>query len=401
LSPATTLPCLLFVIAIIAAAAGVARRHPVTSFGVLFFFASHALESTLFGLELMFEHRNYLGLSGVVIAVLGLLADLRVRPVRIAGGVAVLCVLLVFVSWNRTATWENSHSLYMFAYAAHPESGRVNLYHANAKASQGQYDSAREFLGRIPVSAGRDLHGLLLDCIEHGKLDDNRVKNAVRSPGVIDGHTTSSASLLVGQLASGQCTADLARVEQLLDRVLSGAARSPRDRRTMLMAKSWLQEQRGDVDASLDSLARAQSLSNLDALPTYDSVATLIRVGRLEAAQDTLLAALDIDRTARAAYPGVAVRLAREVGGALEAAGAADAALAWYERVSRALPDQAAIPAQELRLLVDLGREDEARSLLAGLCTIAVNERFEIDHVLRAAERKLDTACGSTANGEH
>lgn len=44
------------------------KRYPIFSFGVLWFLAGHALESTIVPLILYFEHRNYLALLGPVLA---------------------------------------------------------------------------------------------------------------------------------------------------------------------------------------------------------------------------------------------------------------------------------------------------------------------------------------------
>lgn len=44
------------------------NRFPVLSFGILWFFAGHAMESSFLNLELFFEHRNYLPLLGPVVA---------------------------------------------------------------------------------------------------------------------------------------------------------------------------------------------------------------------------------------------------------------------------------------------------------------------------------------------
>ena len=41
------------------------RRAPLIALGIAFFFAAHLMESTIFPLEIMFEHRNYLASYGV------------------------------------------------------------------------------------------------------------------------------------------------------------------------------------------------------------------------------------------------------------------------------------------------------------------------------------------------
>jgi len=60
LTPWTTLPAVLGLLCVALAALVVRRRFPLFAFAVLFFLAGHLLESTVFPLELVFEHRNYL-----------------------------------------------------------------------------------------------------------------------------------------------------------------------------------------------------------------------------------------------------------------------------------------------------------------------------------------------------
>ncbi len=60
LDPWTTLPALLFVVGLIGFGFLQIRKRPFLSFAILFFFLNHAVESSIYGLELIFEHRNYL-----------------------------------------------------------------------------------------------------------------------------------------------------------------------------------------------------------------------------------------------------------------------------------------------------------------------------------------------------
>jgi len=60
LTPWTTLPAIVLVMSIIPAGLYLSRKHPVISFGILFFFLNHLIEGTVIPLELIYEHRNYL-----------------------------------------------------------------------------------------------------------------------------------------------------------------------------------------------------------------------------------------------------------------------------------------------------------------------------------------------------
>src|SRR5690606_29487200 len=69
LFPWTTLPSLACVCASMIIALWGRRRWPLLSFGVLWFLCGHLLESTVFPLELYFEHRNYLPMFGIVFSI--------------------------------------------------------------------------------------------------------------------------------------------------------------------------------------------------------------------------------------------------------------------------------------------------------------------------------------------
>lgn len=48
------------------------KRYTLASFAILWFFAGHVMESTILPLELYFEHRNYLPLLGIIVAITAL-----------------------------------------------------------------------------------------------------------------------------------------------------------------------------------------------------------------------------------------------------------------------------------------------------------------------------------------
>ena len=60
LDPWTTLPAIVGVLALVGFGFLQMRKRPMLSFGILFFFLNHLVESSIIGLELIFEHRNYL-----------------------------------------------------------------------------------------------------------------------------------------------------------------------------------------------------------------------------------------------------------------------------------------------------------------------------------------------------
>jgi hypothetical protein len=112
------------------------KRWPVTSFAVLWFLAGHALESSVFGLELSYEHRNYLPSVGffflISFMILSLLQQTKsavtLRLLLPLG----LVLVLSFTTWNRAGTWSNLHTLAETSARHHPDSPRANDFASKA-----------------------------------------------------------------------------------------------------------------------------------------------------------------------------------------------------------------------------------------------------------------------------
>lgn len=60
LQPWTTIPSIFFVLFIICFAFCIARKRPLISFCIIFYFLNHLIEGSIFNLEMIYEHRNYL-----------------------------------------------------------------------------------------------------------------------------------------------------------------------------------------------------------------------------------------------------------------------------------------------------------------------------------------------------
>jgi tetratricopeptide (TPR) repeat protein len=112
------------------------KQWPVTSFAVLWFLAGHVLESSVFGLELAYEHRNYLPSMGffflLSFMILSLLQQSKL-PVTIRILLPVgLVLVLAFTTWNRAGAWNNLHALAETSARHHPNSPRANDFASKA-----------------------------------------------------------------------------------------------------------------------------------------------------------------------------------------------------------------------------------------------------------------------------
>ena len=132
LDPPSTLPALLGVCALPAAALMLYRPAPVASFGIAFFLIGHLVESTVLPLEIMYEHRNYLPSYGILLALFYALsrAAFRAGPVRprvVWPLLASLMLLIVFNTGIRTRAWgQGGIGISLHELAHKPDSPRAH-----------------------------------------------------------------------------------------------------------------------------------------------------------------------------------------------------------------------------------------------------------------------------------
>jgi tetratricopeptide (TPR) repeat protein len=142
LQPATTLPALLAVLALIGLAWWQRKRHSALALATLFYFAGQLLESTSIPLELYFEHRNYLP-ALLMFWPLGLwLADAReLRPLKYA----LMLMLPLGLGWMthaRAELWGNEHSQALLWAKINPASARAQTNAAQIEMQAGRPQAA-------------------------------------------------------------------------------------------------------------------------------------------------------------------------------------------------------------------------------------------------------------------
>jgi len=122
--PLTTLFAILVIVALIILAILTARRNPLLSFGILWFFGNLVIESSVIGLELVFEHRNYLPSMLVIMALIALVFR-YIKPVWFA--VIPLCIAgTLFTAWTfeRNRVWADEITLYRDCVEKSPAKAR-------------------------------------------------------------------------------------------------------------------------------------------------------------------------------------------------------------------------------------------------------------------------------------
>lgn len=170
LSPWTTLPAVACVLGLIACAACMHRRWPLFSFAILWFFGGHLLESTIFPLELYFEHRNYLPMVGIFVALATWIIQARARGRKSALAAAI--AWLLFAAWLTSVQapiWGNKSALVAVWATERPGSPRAIQ---NLAAVQYERGHERQAADTLLKAYGRGVRGvdfpaqvLLLACL--------------------------------------------------------------------------------------------------------------------------------------------------------------------------------------------------------------------------------------------
>lgn len=136
LSPWTTLSSILATVALLGAALTYRKRVRVFSFMVLWFFIGHVMESTIFSLEIAYEHRNYLPSFGVIFgAMYYLITALRYLTAkkffRLAPPLVIILSLLM-TTHTRAAIWSEEKMVGHFDVRNHPESAKSRVMYAGS-----------------------------------------------------------------------------------------------------------------------------------------------------------------------------------------------------------------------------------------------------------------------------
>lgn len=124
------------------------QRWPAFSLAVLFFLAAHLVESSVIGLELYFEHRNYMAsvflFLPLVIAAVTYANKSSWVLVFLVCGAALLW--LASFTWQRATLWGNTAHLQSYWALSSPESARAQNHLATQLFRQGRIEEGLHFL---------------------------------------------------------------------------------------------------------------------------------------------------------------------------------------------------------------------------------------------------------------
>ncbi|WP_372521545.1 hypothetical protein [Sulfuricaulis sp.] len=122
-TPWTTLPAILALVALTAAAFMGKKKYPIFSFAVLWFLVGHSLESSFLPLEIAHEHRNYLPAIGPLMAMVYTLGSAFPDRNRLSLALCImLAVALASVTFLRAQAWASEEQLIVTMVQHHPRS---------------------------------------------------------------------------------------------------------------------------------------------------------------------------------------------------------------------------------------------------------------------------------------
>lgn len=121
------------------------RRLPCLSFGITFFLLGLSVESTVFPLDTMEEHRLYLPMFGFV---LGMLEGLRRLPRKSVQAIAIAAAIVPMsaLTWHRNNLWTSPVAFFQDAIRVHPENARLWTWLGDVFLARGERLPARAAL---------------------------------------------------------------------------------------------------------------------------------------------------------------------------------------------------------------------------------------------------------------
>ncbi|MBW1912349.1 MAG: tetratricopeptide repeat protein [Deltaproteobacteria bacterium] len=201
LEPATTLLSMGVIIALIGLAIYTAKKDRLLSFCILWFFGNLVIESSVIGLDIIFEHRTYLP-SMLLILMIVTLAYRYIKPKWLR--IAVLCgIALVCSVWTheRNYVWADSVTFWSDCVKKSPAKARPHSNLGRALAENGRPDQGIHHLNEaLRIKPGYAVaHNNLGTALEQsGNLKEavQHYSEAVRLvPGFVNAHYNLGVAL--------------------------------------------------------------------------------------------------------------------------------------------------------------------------------------------------------------
>jgi tetratricopeptide (TPR) repeat protein len=179
MNPATTLFSMLTIAVLMVVAVITARNQRIISFCILWFLGNLVMESSIFGLEIVFEHRLYLP-TMMCSLIIVLVVNRWLRPEWLK--TAILCVLVIFGSvwtYERNKVWRDRITIWEDCIKKSPQKARPYNNLGVALTDLGYYNDAIEQFHKalqIKPNYANALANLGLTLAKQGKVQEGIVQ---------------------------------------------------------------------------------------------------------------------------------------------------------------------------------------------------------------------------------
>jgi hypothetical protein len=304
LTPISTLFSLLLLAGLGVLGIALRKRNPFAYFGILLFFASHLMESTIIPLELMFEHRNYLGSVGIILAITAIISRhiVSTRTFAITGSIIVTALAVVLLLF--TYTWGDKERLDTQLYAAHPDSPSAIAAMADRYVDAWSPHLAWELLDRSE-RAGYKLQSLVIKCRLAHRLEDADLHNLnARMNSLILPYELTGLIELSNQRLDDQCTFS----DKLFQQTLAQALNHTVDhlaKQKLRVYKAYFIHKSGNLENALAELEQGYKAAPSSPMPLFLATEWLLDSGdkaRARQYYQRALAASDENKAITAEY---------------------------------------------------------------------------------------------------
>lgn len=152
LNPPTTLLSFVILCVLLVFSLAARRKYPVATFGLLWFFLTLVIESTIVPLELIFDHRMYLPSVGLIMAIVEAThwatskfsaKYFRTERKKLAwASLAIACSVLSLITFTRNEDWRDIVTINLDAVRKAPNNPRAHANYSVALVRAGRHEEA-------------------------------------------------------------------------------------------------------------------------------------------------------------------------------------------------------------------------------------------------------------------
>ncbi|MDX2426225.1 MAG: hypothetical protein QNK15_08230 [Cycloclasticus sp.] len=289
-SPWTTIPSILFIIALIASAFYFRKKNPLYALGIGWFFIGHLLESTIFPLEIAHEHRNNLPSIGLILAAISLTPHAAFNNKKLIAGFLLVALILGSTTWLRAKQWGNYQSLAYYEASHHPNSPAIQALLSNASNQAGDIDVATEAIKKAmelePNETAYAMHYQNILAIYNKPIPSELQQETLRR--IKANRLTPSTQLALNQIGGCLEKAPCAPLKNNYLEWLDAVIKKQPNNATYYYLRGKAKRALNDDLAALNDYQRAHEINTKLLNPLWEMVDILLRVGQITQAEEVV-----------------------------------------------------------------------------------------------------------------